>query len=247
MSKLPSIIVPARLCSARFPRKLLYEIKGVPILIWTAQRIRSEAPEFPLYFAVDDIELVHCLQSAGFLAILTKGSHSCGTDRIAEANREIGAAEVINVQGDEPLVHGSQIRALADGLVGEVAVSTLATRFKSPADYNNPSQVKVVRDYLDNALYFSRSPIPNARDVESSVDINWLATNPCYRHIGMYAYKSDFLAAFSSLKPGVYEQIEMLEQLRALENGYKIHVAITKLPTVGIDTLEDVATFEALI
>ena len=247
MSKLPSIIVPARLCSARFPRKLLYEIKGVPILIWTAQRIRSEAPEFPLYFAVDDIELVHCLQSAGFLAILTKGSHSCGTDRIAEANREIGAAEVINVQGDEPLVHGSQIRALADGLVGEVAVSTLATSFKSPSDYNNPSQVKVVRDYLDNALYFSRSPIPSARDVESSVDINWLATNPCYRHIGMYAYKSDFLAAFPSLKPGVYEQIEMLEQLRALENGYKIHVAITELPTVGIDTLEDVATFEALI
>ena len=247
MSKLPSIIVPARLCSARFPRKLLYEIKGVPILIWTAQRIRSEAPEFPLYFAVDDIELVNCLQSAGFLAILTKGSHSCGTDRVAEANREIGAAEVINIQGDEPLVHGSQIRALAEGLVGEVAVSTLATRFKSPADYNNPSQVKVVRDYLDNALYFSRSPIPNARDVGSSVDTNWLATNPCYRHIGMYAYKSDFLAAFSSLKPGVYEQIEMLEQLRALENGYKIHVAITELPTVGIDTLEDVATFEALI
>ena len=96
---------------------------------------------------MDDIELVHCLQCAGFFAILTKQSHSCGTDRIAEANLEVGAAEVINVQGDEPLVHGSQIRALADGLVGEVAVSTLATRFNSPADYNNSSQVKVVRDY----------------------------------------------------------------------------------------------------
>ena len=92
MSKLPSIIVPARLGSTRFPRKLLYEIKGVPIVIWTAQRIRSEAPEFPLYFAVDDIELVHCLQSAGFLAILTKQSHSCDTDRIAEAKVEVGEA-----------------------------------------------------------------------------------------------------------------------------------------------------------
>ncbi|MCH2035796.1 MAG: 3-deoxy-manno-octulosonate cytidylyltransferase [Puniceicoccaceae bacterium] len=247
MSKLPSIIVPARLGSTRFPRKLLYEIKGVPIVIWTAQRIRSEAPEFPLYFAVDDIELVHCLQSAGFFAILTKQSHSCGTDRIAEANLEVGAAEVINVQGDEPLVHGSQIRALADGLVGEVAVSTLATRFNSPADYNNSSQVKVVRDYLDHALYFSRSPIPSARGIGERIDEKWLAKNPCYRHLGLYAYKSDFLEVFSTLKPGVYEQIEMLEQLRALEHGYKIHVATTDLPTVGIDTLEDVATFEALI
>ena len=247
MSKLPSIIVPARLGSTRFPRKLLYEIKGVPIVIWTAQRIRSEAPEFPLYFAVDDIELVHCLQSAGFFANLTKQSHSCGTDRIAEANLEVGAAEVINVQGDEPLVHGSQIRALADGLVGVVAVSTLATRFNSPADYNNSSQVKVVRDYLDHALYFSRSPIPSARGIGERIDEKWLAKNPCYRHLGLYAYKSDFLEVFSTLKPGVYEQIEMLEQLRALEHGYKIHVATTDLPTVGIDTLEDVATFEALI
>ena len=114
-------------------------------------------------------------------------------------------------------------------------------------DYNNSSQVKVVRDYSDHALYFSRSPIPSARGIEERIDEKWLAKNPCYRHLGLYAYKSDFLEVFSTLKPGVYEQIEMLEQLRALEHGYKIHVATTDLPTVGIDTLEDVATFEALI
>lgn len=245
MSKIPSIIVPARLASTRFPRKLLHEVAGKPIIIWTAERIRTEAPEFPLYFAVDDDALVHCLEAAGFVAVRTNPDHPSGTDRLAEANAQIGATAVINVQGDEPLVSGEQIRALAAGLEGDAAMSTLAIPFRSPEDFANPNQVKVVRDRSGNALYFSRAPIPYARDQGGQVDATWLASSPCLRHLGLYAYDAEFLRVFSSLEPGFYEQIEKLEQLRAMEHGYKINVGITDQPTIGIDTAEDVAAFEA--
>jgi len=247
MSKTPSIIVPARLASTRFPRKLLHEVRGKPIILWTAERIRQVAPEFPLYFAVDDDALRSCLESAGFAAVRTRADHPSGTDRLAEANAEVGASAVINVQGDEPLVTGEQIRTLADGLQGDAAISTLATPFQRPEDFTNPNQVKVVRDRSGYALYFSRSPIPFARDAVGVVDAAWLASNPCYRHLGLYAYRADFLDAFTSLEPGVHEQLEKLEQLRAMEHGYKIHVGVTEQTTVGIDTLEDVAAFEACL
>lgn len=247
MSKTPSIIVPARIASTRFPGKLLYEVQAKPIIIWTAERIRNVAPEFPLYFAVDDDALASCLESAGFAAVRTRADHPSGTDRLAEANAEIGASSVINVQGDEPLVTGEQIRALAEGLLGDAVISTLAIPFERPEDFANPNQVKVARDRSGNALYFSRSSIPFARDNSGVVNAEWLATNPCYRHLGLYAYKADFLQAFSSLEPGFHEQIEKLEQLRAMEHGYKIHVGITEQPTIGIDTPEDIAVFEAAL
>ena len=206
MSKKPSIIVPARLASSRFPRKLLHSVCGKPIILWTAERIRSVAPEFPLYFAVEDTELEDCLKGAGFEAILTKADHSSGTDRLAEANASIGAPAVINVQGDEPLVTGEQIRALAAGLKEGFAMSTLAIPFKRAADFSNPNQVKVVCDRSGAALYFSRSSIPFARDV--TVDEKWLLAHPCYRHLGLYAYDSDFLDKFSTLESGFLETVE---------------------------------------
>lgn len=247
MSKTPVIIVPARLTSTRFPRKLLHPVQGKPVILWTAERIRKVAPEFPLYFAVDDAELEDCLSSAGYQTVMTRTDHPSGTDRLAEANARIGAAAVINVQGDEPLVTGEQIRALAAGLESGAAMSTLAVRFERPEDFANPNQVKVVRDRAGLALYFSRSPIPFARDQQGQVDATWLAENPVYRHLGLYAYTADFLAGFSTLEPGFFEGIEKLEQLRALEHGYKIHVGLTDQPTIGIDTPEDVATFEAAL
>lgn len=247
MSKMPSIIVPARLASTRFPRKLLYEVRGKPIIIWTAERIREVAPEFPLYFAVDDDALERCLDAAGFAVVRTRTDHPSGTDRLAEANSIVGAAAVINVQGDEPLVTGEQIRALAQGLEGEAAMSTLAIRFDRPEDFANPNQVKVVRDRDGYALYFSRSPIPHARDLRGEVDGQWLENHQCYRHLGLYAYKAGFLSAFSSLESGFLENIEKLEQLRAMEHGYRIHVGITDQPTIGIDSPEDVAEFEACL
>lgn len=245
MSKIPSIIVPARLASTRFPQKLLFEVRGKPIILWTAERIRSVAPEYPLFFAVDDDALERCVSDAGFRAVRTRPEHPSGTDRLAEANATVGASAVINVQGDEPLVTGEQIRALAAGLEGEAAMATLAVPFERPEDLANPNQVKVVRDRAGYALYFSRSPIPFARDTAGQVDATWLAGNPCYRHLGLYAYKADFLRAFSSLEPGYLEQIEKLEQLRALEHGYRIHVGITDQATIGIDTPADIGEFEA--
>ena len=247
MSKMPSIIVPARLASTRFPSKLLHEVRGKPIILWTAERIRTVAPEFPLYFAVDDDALERCLSEAGFTAIRTRSEHPSGTDRLAEANAAIGASAVINVQGDEPLVTGEQIRALAAGLEGNAAIATLAVPFVRPQDFANTNQVKVVRDREGYALYFSRSSMPFARDTSGEVDAAWLAQNHCYRHLGLYAYKADFLSAFSSLEPGLLEQIEKLEQLRAMEHGYRIHVGITDQATIGIDTPEDIAEFEACL
>ena len=243
MSKKPSIVVPARLASSRFPKKLLYEVQGKPIIIWTAERIRTVAPEFPLYFAVDDVALEDCLNCAGFNVVRTRVDHPSGTDRLAEANESIGASAVINVQGDEPLVTGEQIRALANGLEAGAAMSTLAIPFERVEDFMDPNQVKVVCDRSGTALYFSRSPIPFARD--KVVDTQWLSQNPCYRHLGLYAYSADFLRAFSTLEAGCLEAIEKLEQLRAMEHGFRIHVGITDQPTIGIDTFEDIEKFIA--
>jgi 3-deoxy-manno-octulosonate cytidylyltransferase (CMP-KDO synthetase) len=247
MSKTTAIIVPARLTSTRFPRKLLHPVQGKPVIIWTAERIRKVAPEFPLYFAVDDAELEDCLGAAGFQTVMTRPDHPSGTDRLAEANASVAASAVINVQGDEPLVTGEQIRALAAGLESGAAMSTLAVRFVRPEDFANPNQVKVVRDRVGLALYFSRSPIPFVRDRQGQVDAAWLAGNPVYRHLGLYAYTADFLEAFSTLESGFLEGLEKLEQLRAMEHGYRIHVGITDQPTIGIDTPEDIAAFEAAL
>jgi 3-deoxy-manno-octulosonate cytidylyltransferase (CMP-KDO synthetase) len=247
MSKTPAIIVPTRLASTRFPRKLLHEVQGRPVILWTARRIREVAPEFPLFFAVDDPELEDCLAGSGFNTVMTRPDHPSGTDRLAEANASVGADAVINVQGDEPLVTGEQIRALAAGLESGAAMSTLAVEFCRPEDFANPNQVKVVRDRSGLALYFSRSPIPFARDLGGKVDAGWLAKNKVYRHLGLYAYKAAFLSAFSSLEPGFLEGSEKLEQLRAMEHGYRIHVGITDQQTVGIDTPEDIAVFEAAL
>ncbi len=245
MSKPPSIIVPARLASQRFDRKLLHPVRGKALILWTAERIRSAAPEFPLFFAVDDVALEACLGEAGFETVRTRADHPSGTDRLAEANAKLGAEVVINVQGDEPLVAGAQIRALAAGVVGTAAVSTLAEPFRSADDFCNPNQVKVVRDREGFALYFSRTPIPFDRDSGGAMPTERLPDANCLRHLGLYAYRADFLEAFASLEPGVLERRERLEQLRAMEHGYRIRVGLTDQPTVGIDTPEDIAAFEA--
>lgn len=217
------------------------------MILWTAERIRAQAPEFPLYFAVDNPELETCLEAAGYRTVMTRVDHVSGTDRLAEANAAIGAEAVINVQGDEPLVTGAQIRALAAGLETGAAIATLAVRFERTEDFANPNQVKVVCDRTGRALYFSRSAIPFVRDLGGQVDAEWLAGHPVYRHLGLYAYRADFLAAFAGLEPGFLEQLEKLEQLRAMEHGYDIHVGLTDQPTVGIDTPGDIAHFEAAL
>ena len=242
-----AIIVPCRLESTRFPRKLLHPIKGKPLLQWVAERIATQAPEFPLYFAVDHALLRDAVAAHGFNAIMTSPAHPSGTDRLAEANRTVRADRVINVQADEPLVTGAQIRELARLIGGAAPMATLATPFRRVVDFYNPNQVKVVFDRNGRALFFSRSRLPFSRELGLTIDDAWIAANPCYKHLGLYAYRAELLEKFSALPPGRYEQIEKLEQLRVLENGYDIMVGVTEDQTIGVDTPEDARRFEQVL
>jgi len=239
-----AIIVPCRLESKRFPRKLLHKIKGRPLLCWVADRIARVAPDFDLWFAVDDPALKACLEPGGYRTVMTGVDHPSGTDRIAEANRTVKADQVINVQADEPMVTGSQILLLAKLIGGPAEMATLATRFTRAEDFRNPNQVKVVCDLGGRARYFSRATVPYPRDLAGKVDDAWVAANPCYRHLGLYAYKAGLLEDFARLPVGRLEEIERLEQLRLIENGREIAVGFTEDPTVGVDTLEDAQKFE---
>jgi len=245
-----AIIVPCRLESTRFPRKLLHSIKGKPLLLWVAERISTQVPELPLWFAVDDERLRDCVEGAGFRAVMTAATHASGTDRLAEANARIAAARVINVQADEPLVSAGQIKALAGLLEGGAQMATLATPFHSDADFRDPNQVKVVFRSDGRALYFSRAPIPFTRDTpqqegEAAAAARQMKASaiPAYRHLGLYAYTTELLAKLGTLPRGRYEDLEKLEQLRVLEAGYDIHCALTGEPSIGVDTPEDAAAF----
>lgn len=245
-----AVIVPARLASARFPRKLLHPVRGRPLILWTAERISREAPEFPLVFATAEPELAEVLAANGYACVPTDPDLPSGTDRLAAANAAVQADIVINVQADEPLVTGEQIRQLAElAATSDCALATLAIPFRDPADFADPNRVKVVRDHAGHALIFSRAPIPHLRDSGGIATEQWLAGDPppALLHLGLYAYRADFLGTFASLPPGRLEQIERLEQLRALENGYSIAVGITHQPTVGVDVPADLPRLEAAL
>lgn len=223
----------------------MHKIKGKALLCWVAERIVQVAPKFDLWFAVDDPLLADCLAPGGYRTVMTRVDHASGTDRIAEANRAIRADHVINVQADEPLVSADQIRLLADLISGPADMATLATRFTTVADFRNPNQVKVVCDGAGRALYFSRAPIPFPRDQGGDPTEGWVSSNPCYKHLGLYAYKASFLEDFTRMPLGKLEEIERLEQLRALENGRHIAVGFTDDPTIGVDAPEDAVKFAA--
>lgn len=242
-----AIIVPARIGSTRFPKKLLHQIKGKPVIVWTADRIRKEAPEFPLYFAVDHESLAEVLRKEGFEAIMTDPSHSCGTDRIAEANRRLKAQYVINVQADEPLVTGDQIRQLVELIQHDTEMATLGTPVQYEKDYRNPNHVKLVCDENGYAVYFSRAPIPYFRDTHGAFEAEVAAVIPVLIHLGLYAYTASFLELFCGLPPGKLEQVEKLEMLRAMERGHRIKVGITKDALVEIDTPEQAVEFEQVV
>ena len=234
----PTIIVPARLASVRFPRKLLADAGGKPLILRTAERIKEQVPEFDLYFAVDGDELKSLLESSGYNVIVTPPHLSSGTDRIAIANRILKRDLLINVQADEPMVMRDQILMLAEALSHkDVSISTLASIFQSEEDFRDPNQVKVVMDNNGHALYFSRAPIPFARDSKTgSLHGHSIYA---YKHMGLYGYKKEFLEEFVSSEAGELERIEKLEQLRALQSGFRIAVKITEFASVGVDIPED--------
>jgi 3-deoxy-manno-octulosonate cytidylyltransferase (CMP-KDO synthetase) len=230
-----AILVPCRLESTRFPRKLLHPIRGKPLIIWVAERLASEAPAMPAVFAVDDALLAGPLEAAGFRCVMTDPKHASGTDRLAEANRAIGAKFILNVQADEPLVTRGQLLALERMIRGGAPMATLATRFRNPADFANTNQVKVVLGNDGRALYFSRSPIPYPRSAGPAP----------LKHVGLYGYRASFLDRYVAMPPTPLEQVERLEQLRALEHGPRIAVAVRRVETTGIDTPEQYRAFVA--
>lgn len=232
------IIVPARLDSQRFPRKLLYPVGGRPLILWTAANLRQIAGDTPFYFAVADNELEDLLASEGYRCIRTDPVLPSGTDRIAAANRDIGAKRVINIQADEPILQAVHVAKLVELLDSGMDMATLATRFEGIKDFRDPNKVKVVMGRQQKALYFSRSPIPYNRDTPD------LVPESSYWHMGVYAYTAALLEDFTSWPVGQLEGIERLEQLRVLENGKSIGVGITEARTVGIDVPEDIPVLE---
>lgn len=247
MSIPQAIIVPARLQSVRFPRKLLHPVLGRPLILHTASRIRSVCPEIPLFFAVGDPELEEVLASEGFEAIGTNPDLASGSDRIAAANRKIGAEVVVNVQADEPLVTHDQIAQLFEMIEQGAEMSTLGIRVEDPNRFADPNQVKIVRGVDGRALYFSRAPIPWFRDAKGRLDPRIADAVPVLGHLGLYGYRADFLERFVSLPPSPLEQVERLEQLRALENGVRIQVGLTDEHTIGVDAPEDADRLTALL
>ncbi|MBT5717196.1 MAG: 3-deoxy-manno-octulosonate cytidylyltransferase [Opitutae bacterium] len=234
----PTIIVPARLASVRFPKKLLADADGKPLILRTADRIRSQVPEFDLYFGVDGDELKNVLENSGYKVFLTNPALQSGTDRIAEVNQILEKKLVINVQADEPMVEREHILLLSNALSSDdVSISTLASPFLTKEDFLDPNQVKVVLDNSDHALYFSRTPIPYSRDQSFSRSEH--AASFGLKHMGLYGYKKEFLEDFISSQPSELEKIEKLEQLRALQLGYRIVVKKTNKVSVGVDVPAD--------
>ena len=236
-----AIIVPARLGSQRFPRKLLQPVCGKPLIVWTAENIQRIAPEFPLHFAVAEKELEEILTGLGYSCIMTDPALPSGTDRLAIANREVCASWVINVQADEPVLAPEHIRQLVEVLESGKAVATLATPFSDLEDFRDPNKVKVVTALDGAALYFSRAPIPFDRDSGGGIPPR------AYWHLGLYGYHKDILEEFLDWSPSLLEGTEKLEQLRILENGGTIGVGITDTRTIGVDVPEDLERLETFL
>lgn len=234
------VIIPARWQSSRLPGKMLADIGGLPMVIRTALQARKSAAR-SVTIAADDARILGKALEHGVDAVLTRADHPSGTDRLAEAATLLGLdndAHVVNVQGDEPLINPAIINEVAQALSldEEAEISTCARVLAEESSLTNPNVVKVVRDLRGRALYFSRSPIPHIRaDVGSGH-----SGNPYLHHIGIYGYRSSFLKAFPQLTPGLLEGLEMLEQLRALEHGFNIHVCVTENSSAGgVDTPDD--------
>jgi 3-deoxy-manno-octulosonate cytidylyltransferase (CMP-KDO synthetase) len=245
-----TVLIPARLASSRLPDKPLADICGAPMVVRVAQRaLRSGADR--VVVAADGTAIADACAQHGIEAVLTRPDHPSGSDRLAEACDQLGLSDdtiVVNVQGDEPLIDPALIGAVA-GLLQQwpdAAMSTAAHAIETVADYANPNVVKVVTDAKGMALYFSRAPIPWWRDGHSD-GIRVLPAPAPLRHIGLYGYRAGFLRRFPQLPPAPIEQLEALEQLRALWHGHRIAVhQAHRPPGPGVDTPQDLSRVRAL-
>lgn len=234
-------IIPARYASTRFPGKPLADMKGKTMIQRVYEQVQSKVDD--VWVATDDERILDAVRSFGGQAVMTSDRHRSGTDRCYEAYTKVGTGYdvVINIQGDEPFIHPEQIQTLEDCFADNgVQIATLVKPFRPDDDFEttlfNMNSPKVVLNRAGEAMYFSRSVIPYLRGKKYT---EWLPSHTYYKHIGLYAYRADILQAITSLPPSPLELAESLEQLRWLENGYRIKVGITEQETIGIDTPED--------
>lgn len=233
-------IIPARYASTRFPGKPLVDMGGKPMIQRVYEQVKKSVDN--VWVATDDTRIFDAVHSFGGKSVMTSSDHRSGTDRIYEAYQKVGTGfdVVINVQGDEPFIHQDQIESLKSCFdTPEVQLATLVKPFRKEDGFEvlfNPNSPKVVVNKKNEAIYFSRSIIPYVRDVNHE---QWLEKQIFYKHIGMYAYRADILREVTQLPQSILEKAESLEQLRWIENGYRIRVGFTTIETIGIDTPED--------
>ena len=239
------VVIPARLGSTRLPRKPLADICGKPMVVRVAEQAKKSLAQ-SVVVATDSTEIQAACDQHRIECLLTSPNHPTGTDRLAEVAQLLklpNNALVVNVQGDEPLIPPELINEVANTLADhhECAISTVAVPIQDDAEIQNPNVVKVVLNRSGEALYFSRASIPFVRDTENTKNISYL------RHLGIYAYRADFLHAYTRLESAPPEQAEALEQLRALWNGYRIAVHVAQeAPPAGVDTPEDLERVRSL-
>ena len=238
-------IIPARYASTRYPGKPLAILGGKTVIQRVYEQVKSVLDD--VYVATDDDRIYSTVTDFGGKAVMTRADHKSGTDRIEEAAEKIGldADVIINVQGDEPFIQPSQIKTLMQLFdAPETQIGTLGKPFESIDAVENPNSPKIVTDNRGFALYFSRSVIPYIRGKERD---RWFGEYPFLKHLGVYAYRREVLAEVTKLPMSSLEKAESLEQLRWLQNGYRIRVGLTDIETVGIDTPEDLTRAEEFL
>jgi 3-deoxy-manno-octulosonate cytidylyltransferase (CMP-KDO synthetase) len=236
-------VIPARHASARFPGKPITPIAGKPMIQHVFERVRTATLVSRVVVATDDARIKAAVEAFGGEAILTRSDHRTGTDRVAEVATHLSAEIYVNVQGDEPLIDPGTVDAVVAAITEDesVQLATPCSAISHPPDIMDPNIVKVVRDFDGNALYFSRAPIPWVRDTPEKV------TAQHWKHIGLYAFRRDALLEFPTLPPGDLEHLEQLEQLRWLENGFRMRVVETDYDAVSVDVPSDVPRVEKLL
>lgn len=237
------IVIPARYGSTRLPGKPLVQLAGKPMVQRVYERAKLARTGSRVIVATDDERILKAVEAFGGEARMTRHDHRTGTERIAEVAAHTEGAVFVNVQGDEPLLDPAAVDTAVTALLEEpaAAISTVAVPIRTPSDIMDPNVVKTVLDFDDNALYFSRAPIPWVRDTGGHVQVRHL------KHLGLYVFQRDALLEYPTLPQGELERIEQLEQLRWMENGWKIRVAEVEHDAVSVDVPEDVARVEKLL
>jgi len=237
------IVIPARFGSTRLPGKPLVLLAGKPMIQRVYERAKMASRAHRVIVATDDERIVKAVETFGGTARMTRPDHRTGTERVAEVAAHEKGDVFVNVQGDEPLLDPAAVDTAVNALLEEPAavIATVATLIKTPADIMDPNVVKTVLDFDNNGIYFSRAPIPWVRDTTSKIQVRHL------KHLGLYVFQRDALLEYPTLPQGDLERIEQLEQLRWLENGWKIRVAEVEHDAVSVDVPEDLARVEKLL